>query len=341
VSGAKELLLGTYSKTSDDTKVGTEVFPLKDTLMAIPDYQSIMLPLLKLAGDGQQHRFRDAVERLATQFSLTNDERSEMLPSGTALLFDNRVGWARTYLKQAGLVESQRRGIFCITDSGRKLLVENPSAIDVALLDRYSGFREFRSRRHNRDKSETVAESQESLIGEKDTPEDSLADAYNNLRKSLEEDVLEQVYSSSPSFFEQLVVDLLVKMGYGGSRRDAGKAIGQSGDEGIDGIINEDKLGLDVIYIQAKRWKFDSTVGRPEIQKFAGALMGKRAKKGVFITTARFSRDAEEFANSIESKVILIDGQRLATLMVDYNVGVATVGTYEVKKIDTDYFEGE
>ena len=310
--------------------------------MPIPDYQSIMLPLLRLAGDGAQHKFRDTVELLAQQFQLTSDERSEMLPSGTAFLFDNRVGWARTYLKQAGLLESPRRGTFSITQRGQQLLAEGPTAIDVALLDRYPEFREFRTRKRDRSANvsgpDDVREIKEAAM---DTPEDSLASAYNNLRRSLEQELLEQVYSSAPSFFEQLVVDLLVKMGYGGSRRDAGKAIGQSGDEGIDGIINEDKLGLDVIYIQAKRWKPDTTIGRPEIQKFAGALQGKRARKGVFITTARFSKDAEDFANFIDSRIILIDGARLASLMVDHGVGVTTVGTYEVKKIDADYFEGE
>ena len=309
--------------------------------MAIPDYQSIMLPILILAGDGEQHKFRDAVETLALHFNLTNEERSEMLPSGTSLLFDNRVGWARTYLKQAGLIESQRRGIFSIAQKGRELLAEKPSSINVAMLNRYPEFKEFQTRRRDPQGSGVTVKEKSQKAYDTDTPEDSLAEAYKNLRQSLEEDLLEQVYASSPSFFELLVVDLLVKMGYGGSRRDAGKALGQSGDEGIDGIINEDKLGLDVIYIQAKRWGLDKTVGRPEIQKFAGALQGKRAKKGVFITTARFTKEAEEFANFIDSRIILIDGARLASLMIDHNVGVTTVGTYEVKKIDSDYFDGE
>ena len=171
------------------------------------------------------------------------------------------------------------------------------------------------------------------------TPEDALAAAYQKLRKSLEADLLDQVKSSSPAFFERLVIDLLVSMGYGGSRRDAGRAIGKSGDGGIDGIIKEDKLGLDAIYIQAKRW--EGTVGRPEIQKFAGALQGQRATKGVFITTSNFSREAEEYANIINTKIILVDGERLATLMVDHNVGVSMLGVYELKKVDSDYFEGD
>ena len=278
------------------------------------------------------------MEQLAVEFQLTDDERKEMLPSGTAPSFDNRVGWARTYLKQAGLLNSVKRGYFQITDKGRELLSENPPQIDVSLLDRYEEFRDFRTRR--KDKPENRAQTPQVVeVVSRETPEDSLAAAYKSIRRDLELELLDQVKSSSPSFFERLVVDLLVKMGYGGSRQDAGKAIGRSSDEGIDGIIKEDKLGLDVIYVQAKRW--EATVGRPEIQKFAGALQGQRARKGVFITTSNFSREAEEYAFRIESKIILIDGDRLASLMVDNGVGVSTVGVYELKKVDTDYFEGE
>ena len=309
--------------------------------MAIPDYQTLMLPLLRLASDASEHRFRDAIERLAAEFKITDAERAELLPSGTAPLFDNRVGWARTYLKQAGLLRSPKRGVFQITDAGRALLAENPPQIDVALLDRYESFRQFRSRR--RDKGEGAAEppikpsERDSTANE--TPEDALAAAYGKVRRNIEAELLDQVKAASPAFFERLVIDLLVAMGYGGSRQDAGRAIGRSGDEGIDGIIKEDKLGLDVIYVQAKRW--DATVGRPEIQKFAGALQGQRANKGVFITTSQFSRDAEDYANAINSKIILIDGERLVSLMVDHNVGVTPVGVYELKRIDSDYFEGE
>jgi restriction system protein len=309
--------------------------------MPIPDYQTLMLPVLKLAADGREHRFRDAVEQLASEFGVTDAERAELLPSGTAPLFDNRVGWARTYLKQAGLLRSPKRGLFQITDAGRALLAESPRRIDAALLDRYDAFRAFRSRR--RDATEEAApierpQAQPEAATDQ-TPEDALASAYQKLRKNLESELLEQVKSSSPAFFERLVIDLLVAMGYGGSRQDAGRAIGRSGDEGIDGIIKEDKLGLDAIYVQAKRW--EATVGRPEIQKFAGALQGQRANKGVFITTSDFSREAHEYANAINAKIILIDGQRLTQLMVDHNVGVAPVGNYELKRVDSDYFEGE
>lgn len=305
--------------------------------MPIPDYQTLMLPVLRLAEDGLEHRFRDAVERLASGFNLTDAERSELLASGAQPVFDNRVGWARSYLKQAGLLHSPKRGIFQITDLGKSLLADAPSRIDASLLERYEAFRNFKARR--RDKSEGEDKYVEPEVTSNLTPEDALAAAYGKLRENLEADLMDQIKSSSPAFFERLVIDLLVAMGYGGSRQDAGRAIGRSGDGGIDGIINEDKLGLDVIYVQAKRW--EGTVGRPEIQKFAGALQGQRANKGVFITTSTFSREAEEYANVINSKIILIGGERLTRLMVDHNVGVAPVGVYELKKVDSDYFDGE
>lgn len=309
--------------------------------MAIPDYQTAMLPLLRLAGDGNEHKFRDAVEQLAQEFQLTSDERSELLPSGTAPLFDNRIGWARTYLKQAGLLASSKRGLFRITERGRTLLARNPKRIDVELLDQFEEFRAFRTRRReNTDEPKqalsTIVEP-EALASQ--TPEDLLASAYRNLRQDLEQELLEQVKNSSPAFFERLVIDLLVTMGYGGSRQDAGRAIGKSGDGGIDGIIKEDRLGLDVIYVQAKRW--EGNVGRPDIQKFAGALQGHRASKGVFITTSSYSREAIDYTGHINTKIILIGGKELASLMIDHNVGVSTVGRYELKKIDTDYFDGE
>lgn len=296
-----------------------------------------MLPILRLASDGQEHRFRDVVEKLATEFAISDEERAQLLPSGTAPFFDNRVSWARTYLKQAGLLRSAKRGTFQTTERGRQLLAKNPKPIGVELLDQYEEFRAFRSGRRERTETNVSPQKPEPITDQ--TPEDALAAAYVKLRKNLEAELLEQVKTASPAFFERLVIDLLVSMGYGGSRQDAGRAIGRSGDGGIDGIIKEDRLGLDVIYVQAKRW--DATVGRPEIQKFAGALQGQRANKGVFITTSEFSREAEEYANVISSKIILIDGESLAALMVDHNVGVAPVGVYELKRIDSDYFEGE
>lgn len=300
-----------------------------------------MLPLLRLAADGNEYRSRDAVECLAQGFALTDEERSEMLPSGTAPLFDNRVGWARTYLKQAGLLTSPKRGVFQITERGKALLAKGPAQINVATLEQFDEFRAFRERRRDTaaENNAAVPRQAEQESSATQTPEDQLAFAYGRLRSELEFDLLEQVKSVTPVFFERLVIDLLVGMGYGGSRQDAGRAIGKSGDGGIDGIIKEDKLGLDVIYVQAKRW--EGTVGRPEIQKFAGALQGQRASKGVFITTSTYSREAVEFANLINTKIILIDGQQLAAMMIDHNVGVSTIGMYELKKIDSDYFEGE
>ena len=315
--------------------------------MPIPDYQTLMLPLLKLAGDKQEHRFRDAIEQLAAEFNLSDDERSTMLPSGTALVFDNRVGWARTYLKQAAMLESRRRGVFCITRRGAEVLAKNPIRIDNSTLEQYPEYVAFRLRRNDgkaagdlpQSITASVQQPTTAEIATDSTPEELFSQAYQRLRNNLEAELLDQVKSSSPAFFERLVIDLLVTMGYGGSRQDAGRAIGRSGDGGIDGIIKEDKLGLDVIYVQAKRW--EGTVGRPEIQKFAGALQGQRANKGVFITTSSFSKEAEEYAGVISSKIILVTGEHLTKLMVDHNVGVSPVSKFELKRIDSDYFEGE
>lgn len=306
--------------------------------MAIPDYQMLMLPVLQLASDGKEHKFSQAVEMLANKFGLTTEERIELLPSGSQAVFNNRVGWARSYLKQAGLLTSPKRGIFTITEKGTELLATNPTRIDTSILEQYPEFIEFKNRRKDKAEGESEIEpafEQESTL----TPEDALAAAYNKLRSALESEILSAVKEASPSFFERVVVDFLVKMGYGGNRQDAGRALGKSGDGGIDGIINEDRLGLDVIYIQAKRW--EGVVGRPEIQKFAGALQGQRARKGVFITTSSFTKEAKEYASVIDSKIILIDGEHLSKLMAEHNVGVSTVGQYEVKKLDSDYFDNE
>jgi len=295
-----------------------------------------MLPVLQLAADGQEHKFSQAVEALADQFSLTAEERNELLPSGSQAVFNNRVGWARSYLKQAGLLTSPKRGYFKITDTGQTLLNSNPSHIDASILEQFPSFIEFKNRKKDKSDKDDISDPA-SEHDDVQTPEDSLAASYSKLRRALKSDILTTIKEASPSFFERLVIDLLVKMGYGGNRNDAGKALGKSGDGGIDGIINEDRLGLDIIYIQAKRW--EGVVGRPEIQKFAGALQGQRAKKGVFITTSDFTKDARDYVSKIDVKIILIDGELLASLMVDHNVGVSTVGQYEVKKLDSDYFD--
>lgn len=299
--------------------------------MPIPGFQDIMLPLLKFAVDGKEHSIRDAIEGLAVDpFKLTDDERKELLPSGTQPIFDNRVGWTKTYLKKAGLLESKRRAYFNITEEGLRVLSQNPFRIDVKFLNQYPEFVDFH-KVSVKDDDTQVDDGEDS-----ETPEEILEYNYQSLRENLVQDITNNIRSCSPAFFEKLVVDLLLAMGYGGSRKDAGEAIGKSGDGGIDGIIKEDKLGLDTIYIQAKRW--ENTVSRPEIQKFAGALQGQQAKKGVFITTSHFSQGANDYASIIDSKIILIDGEQLAQLMIDYNIGVSRLNTYEIKKIDSDYF---
>ena len=302
--------------------------------MTIPHFQSIMLPLLTFAGDDQEHSLRETIDALADEFSLTDEERRELLPSGQQATFDNRVGWARTYLKKAGLLNSTQRGYFRITERGKAILAQGPSELTTAFLRRFPEFLEFQRPRKDR-----VQEAADEDITETQTPEEEIEAAYQRVRQSLVTELLQTVKRCSPSFFERLVIDLLVKMGYGGTRRDAGQAVGRSGDGGIDGIIKEDRLGLDIVYIQAKRW--DSTVGRPEIQKFAGALQGQRAKKGIFITTSSFTPAAREYTSRIDSKIVLMDGNTLAQLMIDHNIGVATVGVYELKRTDSDYFTEE
>jgi restriction system protein len=301
--------------------------------MAIPDYQSLMLPLLRYTEDGQAHSLREVTEALAAELGLSEAEVTEMLPSGAQAVFRNRVGWAKAYMKQAGLLEIPKRGSFRITQDGLELLATNPPKVDNSILGKYKSFVDFKNRK--KPKSSTL--EQVPQIESMETPEDAMAGAYTKLRMELENELLFSVKAISPSFFEQIVIDLLVKMGYGGNRQDAAKAVGQSGDEGIDGIINEDLLGLDVVYIQAKRW--ENTVSRPELQKFTGALAGKQARKGIFITTSTFTSGAVEYVAKIDPRIVLIDGERLTKLMVDHNVGVSTVGNYEIKKVDSDYFD--
>lgn len=302
--------------------------------MSIPDYQTCMLPLIKYYGDGQEHKNQESIDALSKDFRLSEEERRLLLPSGVQGLFDNRVNWARTYLKKAGLIESPKRGLHRITKRGMDVLKKKPDRIDVSYLDQFQEFKTFRALRHEKEETEISA-----LEFSSKTPEESLEIAYQKLRSDLATDLLQTLKGCSPTFFERLVVEVIVKMGYGGTRQDAGKAIGKAGDGGIDGIIKEDKLGLDAIYIQAKRW--ENTVSRPEIQKFIGALAQQRAKKGLFITTSSFSSEAEDCVSRIDAKVVLIDGETLAQMMIDHNVGVSPVNTYEVKKIDSDYFSEE
>lgn len=304
----------------------------------IPDYQSLMLPLLKLVSDRQEHKYRDLIENLATEFQVTDEERKELLASGNQAIFDNRVGWAKTYLKKAGLLDSPKRATFVITQIGLDTLKKNLDRVDAKYLRQFPAFLEFQNASRNDNETE-----EEIIIVEtnEQTPEENLDKAYQRIRKSLASEMLNRVVELSPTFFERLVVELLVKMGYGGSIKDAGKAIGKSGDEGIDGTIKEDKLGLDIIYIQAKRWRPGNVVGRPELHKFVGALAGQGAKKGIFITTSNFTKEALEYTPKNETKIVLIDVEQLAQLMIDYNLGCTTQQIYELKKIDSDYFGEE
>ncbi len=321
--------------------------------MPVPDYQRCMRPLLRLACDEREHSVAEAIERLAHEFALTEDDRREPLPSGRQGKFDNRVGWARTYLQKAGLLETTGRSKFRITSRGIAVMQKDPPVINDKFLRQFPEFMEFQRRTNKPD--EPVADRQIVPVAAKpvpvrqqvmlavqvpdQTPEETLDASYQTLRRNLAQELLERVKRSTPRFFERLVVDLLVAMGYGGSRRDAGQAIGMSGDEGIDGIIKEDRLGLDVVYIQAKRW--EGTVGRPTIQAFAGSLEGQRARKGVLITTSQFSKDAQDYVGRIEKRIVLVDGEQLAQLMIDFGIGVAEVGTYTVKKVDSDFFGDE
>jgi len=301
--------------------------------MAAPDFQSFFKPLLEISADGHEHSLKEARDKIAKALALSPDDLAELLPSGMQTKYENRIAWAKSYLIQAGVFEPTRRGHFRITERGRDLLKQNHKRIDVKVLNQFPEFVEF----HTTAKPENSSEDSEPVPSSVETPEEVLQRAHKSIRNELAGDLLRRVKANSSEFFEGLIVDLMIAMGYGGSRAEAGRSIGRSGDEGIDGIINEDRLGLDVVYLQAKRW--EGTVGRPEIQKFVGALHGKRARKGVFITTGKFSDDAMEYVSNIEPRVILIDGSALANFMIDFGIGVTPVTKYEIKRVDADYFD--
>jgi restriction system protein len=301
--------------------------------MPIPDFQTLMLPLLRYCGDQKEHKLKETEEALSTHLGLTQSEKEEMLPSGIMRTFYNRVGWSKWYLQKAGLLQVQKGSIFKITQRGLDVLAENPTIVNIAYLKRFEEFREFLKPTKDKEPAETI-ESVDSGV----TPQETLESAYQVIRKQLVQEMLEKIKVATPKFFEEIVVDLLVKMGYGGSIGEAGKATQYTNDEGIDGIIKEDKLCLDVIYIQAKRW-VDTVIGRPQIQAFVGALDGKHANKGIFITTSTFADTADTYVRSISKKIVLIDGQQLANFMIDYNLGVSSTATFELKRIDNDYFE--
>lgn len=307
--------------------------------MAVPPFQDFMLPFLQHIADGEEHQVSELFEHLGKAFQLSDQDLKEMLPSGRETRFKNRVYWTRVHLGQAKLLDATGRGRFKITERGLSLLATKPKRIDLHVLEQYPEFLEFRGKAKspNDQAIQTdVSEEESSTL----SPEEQLETSYQHLRQQLAVDLLAQIRKSSPAFFEQLVVDLLVAMGYGGSRVDAGQAIGQSGDGGIDGIIKEDRLGLDIVYLQAKRW--EASVGSPEVRNFTGSLEGHGAQKGVLITTSKFTKDAIEFARRLQQKkLVLIDGEKLTELMMDFGVGVNKVATYTVQKIDPDYFGEE
>lgn len=299
--------------------------------MAVPDFNSWLLPVLRHIGDGKEHGVSELYEVLADDMGLSAEDRVQLLKSGKQLVYENRIGWARTYLKKAGLVESPSRGVVRITDRGKGVLANPPEKLNVKFLRQFPEFVEFHTH-----KPEFSTPDAPILEPTEESPSDTLERVHDELEKQLADDILERIKKAPPAFFERLVIDLLLAMGYGGSREDAGKTIGKSGDGGIDGVINEDRLGLDVLYVQAKRW--EQPVGRPVVQAFTGSLEGVRARKGVLITTSTFTSDAQQYVRQIEKKVVLIDGISLASLMIQHDVGVGVEATYQVKKLDSDYF---
>jgi restriction system protein len=307
--------------------------------VAVPDYQSFMRPLLAFGADGSEKNINDAISTLADQFGLSDEDRQTLLPSGQRVLV-NRVHWARTYLDKAGALRRTRRSHFAVTDRGRALLDQYPERIDVRALRQFPEFVAFQTPKADQDKGIEISERPEApqdLVSA--TPEEAIQAAEATIAANLRAQLLERIAELSPTFFERLVVDLIVAMGYGGDRQSVAQRLGRSGDQGIDGLVNEDPLGLDVVYIQAKRYAADNTIGRELIQQFAGALVGQGASKGVFVTTSSFSRGAVDYAQRVPQRIILIDGAELTRLMAQYGVGVRTERTVDLKRLDLDYFE--
>ena len=307
--------------------------------MAVPPFHQFMLPFLQYTGDGNEHAFSELFGHLASHFNLSEADLKEVLPSGRQTRFRNRVYWARAYLGQARLLDLTGRGRFRFTERAKALLAQKPDAISSKLLAQYPEFQAFHAAageaKAEPGKLQEKTEHEEPAL----SPEEQLETSYQSVRAQLAQTLLAQIMKSPPDFFEQLVVDLLVGMGYGGSRADAGQAVGQTGDNGIDGIIKEDRLGLDIVYLQAKRWDESRSVSSREVRDFTGSLEGHGANKGVLITTSRFTKDALDFAKRLQQKkIVLIDGEKLTELMIDYGIGVTDVASYTVKKIDPDYF---
>lgn len=307
--------------------------------MGIPDFQKFFYPILKYSSDQKEHSLEELREHLTAHFSLADEDKAERVPSGVQTKFDNRIYWTKSYFIKAKLIENTRRSHFRITERGLKFLQNFNSEITINDLKTISEFKEFSQGSTSEEQNHGSAITNNNSYSDFKTPLEKLEENYFYIKKELASELLDKIRANSWQFFEDLVIDLMIKMGYGGSRSKAGNSIKRTSDEGIDGIINEDKLGLDVIYLQAKMWQEETSIGRPEIQKFVGALHGQRAKKGVFITTSSFSKTAIDYVKSIDPKVILIDGETLTDLMIEYNVGTTPIETYQIKKIDLDYFE--
>ena len=304
--------------------------------MAVPKYDEMYIPLLEGLKDGKERTSHEINNFIVEYMKISDEDLMVLVPSGKTELFKSRASWARTYLKKAGLIKSKKRGVFEISESGRKMLLESPEKINNNHFLENETFRNFQMFKKADEKESLFSESSNDIM---DTPQDSLEEAFQKINLELAEELLAEIMNQSPAFFEKTVVKLLEKMGYGGSLKNAGEVIGKSGDEGIDGIIREDKLGFDLIYIQAKRWDVETTIGRPEIQKFVGALAGQGANKGLFITTAKFSREAVDYVKKQHAtKIVLVDSQLLTELMIDNNLGVSIESIYEIKKIDSDFF---
>ncbi len=298
----------------------------------IPDYQTLMRPVLEYAQNGEVS-ISDTIEFLADQFNLTAEERAELLPSKKQTRFANRTNWAKSYLKQAGLVEITGRGLYRITPAGKEVLAKHVGPIDRGVLEQFDDFIDFQNRT-NEKKNEA---SQHSSLS--DTPDETLREAYEKINANFALDLIDRVRNSTPEFFENLIVQLLLAMGYGGTSEDAGQAIGQTGDGGVDGVIDQDPLGVDQIYIQAKRYAEGNNIGAGAIRDFFGALNIKKAQKGIFVTSSKFSPSAKDTASALGTRIVLIDGLQLAKLMIRYNIGCRDEDILHIKKIDEDFFE--
>ncbi len=305
--------------------------------MSVPDYQSLMLPVLQVSAAGEI-RISDAVDRLAEQLNVMPDERAQLLPSGKQTLFGNRVHWAKTYLTKAGLLESTRRGHFKITERGRQLIASHPKRIDIGFLTQFDGFRQF-TKRSAEENGHSVQPVEPALVSRTETPDEIMRVAHKQVETSLGQDLLDRVRTAPPAFFERLIVNLLLSMGYGGSAADAGRALGRSGDDGVDGVTDQNALGLDRVYIQAKRYAEGNNIGAGAIRDFFGSLDRHKATKGLFVTTSIFSPSAKETAEFLSKRIVLIDGQHLSKLMIRYNVGCRVEEILHIKKVDEDFFE--